>query len=101
MADWSPPPWAPDADRSPSQIPHGIQHLTEGPRASRRARRRAPASRRRPRAEPAARGADLIEIGQVLDHRDPRRKEDRVRGVLGAGRAPPRLADRVTDAMVG
>src|SRR4029453_419719 len=51
--------------------------------------------------KPAARGADPVEIGQVLDHRDPGREEDRVRRVLVAGRTASRLGDRVTDAMVG
>src|SRR3989475_8283311 len=50
--------------------------------------------------EPAARSADLVEVGQVLDHRDAGREEDRVRRVLLPGRAPARLGDGVADAMV-
>src|SRR5688572_27361442 len=51
--------------------------VDQGDRANRRAVRALEAQRKR--HEPAARGADPVEVGQVLDDGDPGREEDVVR----------------------
>src|SRR5438309_9560623 len=99
MARWSPRPSAPDADRSCRPASHeGSALLHERDGADGRAVGALELERQG--GEPAARGADLIEVGQVLDHRDPGRKENRMRRVLRAARTPSRLGDRVADAMI-
>src|SRR5207237_3915950 len=54
----------------------------------------------RERDEPAARGADLIEVGQVLDDRDADGEEEGVGRVLVAGRLAARRGDAVADAEI-
>src|SRR5438093_2912226 len=99
MARWSPRPSAPDADRSCRPASHeGPALLHERDGADGRAVGTLELERQR--EEPATGGADLIEVGQVLDHRDPGRKENRMRRVLRAAWTPSRLGDRVADAMI-
>src|SRR5216683_5250838 len=105
MSAATPPPTTPSTVHTATRLTRafftsmGSLSVHQGDRAHRRA-----VGARHPKRQgddPAACRADLVEVGQVLDHRDALREEDVVRGALLARDLGAWREDRGADAVVG